>query len=163
MIECLEAADPRNIPAGWDGPVGGYPNHHPPWTEKNFRRFSRTYRISVQRQAFWARGNRVIDVEALAATVPDIAPFVVERERYHHQDATAYFSLSRWHEVRAHLDAHKIGPDRIRLFIADWTDHPHTIGPDVLGGNWHAWAVQFENAGPFTRTMVYGRQDFSAG
>jgi hypothetical protein len=168
MIETLEAAFAENIPGDWDGPVGGYPNRTPPWSPADFARFHRVYRISVRREAWWARGCRTIDRENGAALAMDVPGFVLERETSHHRDATVYVDLSNWPQQSDELAAAKIGAARIRLHIADWTGEPHRLGPDVLGhdfeGNpWWDWAVQFMNAGPFTRTEVHGPADFSRG
>ena len=166
MIEMLDAAKAENIPPEWDGPVAGYPNRIPPWAPTSFDRFARVMRISVRREAWWARGCRVIDVETDAAIAMDVPGFVLEREACHHQDATVYVDRSNWPGVRAELERAGIGPARVRLGIADWTGEPHRLGPDELGGGpggWNAWAVQYMNAGPFDRSAVYGPADFSRG
>lgn len=163
MILALEAANPEDIPREWRGPVGGYPNHIPPWTEADFARFHEVYRISVRREAFYARGCRTIDRESGAALDQDVPGFVLEREAVGHEDATCYVDLSNWPGVRSELVAARISPARIRLHIADWTGEPHQLGPDVLGEGWTAWGVQYRNAGPFTETAVYGPAGFSRG
>lgn len=163
MIEMLDAAFAENIPAAWDGPVAGYPNRTPPWGPRDWERFHRAIRISVRREAWWARGCRVIDVESGAALAMDVPAFIIEREQLHHRDATVYVDLANWPDVRRELEAAAIGPHRVRLWIAHWTGEPHQEGPESLGQGWQAWAVQYQNAGPFDRSAVYGPADFSRG
>lgn len=155
-----EAANPRNLDS-WPGPVGGYPNHQPPWTDRDFSLHSHKLRISVRRDLSWAKVARVGDIEPGAMLAEDGPGFVHAREQLGFDNATLYFDLAEWRDVRGHLEAARIGPGRVRLFVAHWTGRPRRIGPDELGPGWEAWAHQFENAGPYTRTAVWGRADFS--
>jgi hypothetical protein len=163
VIELLDAAAASSIPEDWDGPVAGYPNRVPPWSDEDFARFHRAMRTSVRREAWWAHACREIDTENGAALAQDVPGFVIERESVHHRDATVYVDRANWPAVRAELEQALIQPTHVRLRIADWTGEPHELGEDVLGRGWRAWAVQFVNAGPFDRTAVYGPADFSRG
>lgn len=160
MIEMREAADPRQLDH-WPGPVGGYINHVPPWSVADFARHSHKLRISVRSSPVYAKVARVIDVEPGAALAHDVMPFVRERERLGFDNSTLYCDLAQWPEIRGELHSEGIGLDQVRLWIAHWTGRPRRIGPDELGPGWEAWAHQFENAGPYTRTAVWGRADFS--
>ena len=160
--ELRDAADP-GAPGllGWEGPVQGYPNRTPPWTQADFDRFTHgVMRTSVHPDPAWALVCREIDAERFAAGPKDIPPFIDRRESAGFGDAGAYFSLDLWPKVRPVLKAAGIVPARIRLRIADWTGTPRKID---LGDGYQAWAHQFENvpALGMDRTAVWGARDWS--
>jgi hypothetical protein len=167
MIEPVEMRDAANWNApgldGWAGPVCGYPNRQPPWPPGEYARFASHMSTSVQAAPGWAKFCRELDIERFAAAPEDLPAFVLAREAFGHQDAGAYFSLSLWPAVDAVLHAAGIGPERIRLRIADWTGEPRRIVVEGHGGLWTAWAHQFSSRPDLgvDRNMVWGAQDFS--
>lgn len=161
-IVMLDSADPGAAGLrGWQGPVQGYCNHHPPWTRADYARFPAGHMItSVESDPRWAAEAREIDVETGAAAAADIVPFILERERLRHHDAGVYFSLDNWPSILSQLVGHKIGPARVRLRVAAWGRPPTQFD---LGDGYVAWAHQYKNDPVLNidRSAVFGRPDFT--
>jgi hypothetical protein len=143
-----DSASPQDIPGSWTGAVAAYINDKYAWPHSQIARFRQVIRISVTGDASEARRARVIDVEQFAATPADAAPFIRERIRLGHHDATVYCSRDNVPAVRA-----ACAGLTFRLWVADWTGEPHKIaGID-------AWAVQYHGGAslPFDTSIIYGR------
>jgi hypothetical protein len=142
-----DSATPQNIPSSWDGAVAAYINEAYAWPDAQIDRFRRVIRISVNGDPAEARRARVIDVERFAASPADAPPFIRERMRLGHNDATIYCSRDTVPAVQQ-----ACGRLPHRLWVADWTGAPHKIhGID-------AWAVQFHGGPslPFDTSIIYG-------
>lgn len=127
-IHFYDAANPHNVPSGVYAAV--YVNGYA-WPESQIRRMHRVIRISVLREAYWARYARVIDVETGAARPEDVVPFLRHRLEFGHRDGTAYVNRSN-HAIVAELVKEAGIPCRFWVATLDGT-------ADIPG----AWAVQY--------------------
>lgn len=124
----LDSAQPSRVPTGSNAAV--YVNGYK-WSAADVHRMARVFRVSVDREASWARLARCIDIEAGAAHPEDAVPFVLERRRLGFDDATCYVNRSNWPTVRAAFHAAQV-PEPL-WWVA------------TLDGTWQipgAWAVQ---------------------
>jgi hypothetical protein len=145
MIHFYDAATPENVPSGVYAAV--YVNGYA-WPQSEVERMAKVIRISVQREAYWAKYARVIDVETGAALPADVVPFIRERMALGHDDATAYVNRSNKATVEQLVDDAGL---KCRYWVAtlDGTQ-------DIPG----AWAVQYLGAGRYDLSILYGVNDF---
>jgi hypothetical protein len=148
QIHFYDAATPENVPSGVYAAV--YINGFA-WPESQIRRMSHVFRISVQREARWARFARCIDVETGAALPEDVPPFIEHRRALGFPDSTAYVNRSNWEEVRQRVEHAKLPHPFYWVATLDGTQ-------DVPG----AWAVQYQGGGnaPFDKSVLHGVNNF---
>ena len=79
MIHFYDAATPENVPSGVYAAV--YVNGFA-WPESQIKRMAKVIRISVHREAYWAKFARVIDIESGAALTTDAVPFIRARRAH---------------------------------------------------------------------------------
>lgn len=151
-IHFYDAATPENVPSGVYAAV--YVNGFA-WPESQVRRMAKVIRISVHREARWARFARVIDVERGAALPQDVVPFIHERRAHigvhggePWDDATAYVNRSNHQQIIDLVDAAGIPQPRYWVATLDGTD---------LAG---VWAVQRFGHPGFDLSVLHGRDDF---
>lgn len=148
QIHFYDAASPENVPSGVYAAV--YVNGFT-WPEEEIRRMRRVIRVSVEKEAFWARSARTLDVENGAADPVDLVPFLKERRSQGHRDGTGYVNRSNWGDCLERVHFAKI-PCLWWVSTLDGTQ-------DVGGG---AWAVQDEG-GPTARfdvSVLHGENTF---
>lgn len=159
MIHFYDSAAPQNVPCGVYAAV--YVNGYA-WPESQVKRMGKVIRISVHRDAFWAKYARVIDLEAGAAEPQDAVPFFETRLAHGFEDGTAYVNRSNWQEIydRCHdgrLTTRHGKPWMPRFWVAtlDGTQKPE--GPGGI-----PWAVQYYGGmhTAYDLSVLHGINDF---
>lgn len=152
-IHFYDAASPENVPSGVHAAV--YINGFR-WTEDQVKRMGRVIRVSVEREAHWAREARVIDVENGAAQPGDVPAFIYHRRSLGFHDATAYVNRSNWQEVHervahAHLSC---------IWWVATLDGEQNVEPPP--GARHAWAVQYQGGmnAAYDLSILHGQDTF---
>lgn len=148
QLHFYDAATPENVPTGVYAAV--YVNGFA-WPEREVKRMARVIRISVLREASWARFARVIDVESGAARPEDVPAFIHHRRQLGFPDATAYVNRSNWDAVKRAVDDAKLPHPFYWVSTLDGTQN-------VPG----AWAVQYQGGGnaPFDLSVLHGINNF---
>jgi hypothetical protein len=142
-----DAASPENVPSGVYAAV--YVNGYA-WPEDQIRRMARVIRVSVERDALWARHARVLDVENGAGQPQDLVPFIQERRKLGYRDATAYVNRSNWDQCKELVHAAGL-PCLWWVATLDGTQ-------DVPG----AWAVQYYGGihAAYDLSILHGEDTF---
>lgn len=149
MIHFYDAATPENVPSGVHAAV--YVNGYA-WPEVEVKRMSGVFRVSVHREAYWARFARCIDVESGAATPQDALTFLEHRRALGFNDGTVYCNRSNWEEIRQLiLGAHGFPEPLWWVATLDGTT-------EVPG----AWAVQYYGGlhTPYDLSVLHGINNF---
>lgn len=133
LLHFYDSANAANIPSGVH--AAAYINGFK-WSAADMARMSGIFRVSVEREASWAREARCIDVETGAAQPSDVIGFVKERRRLGFDDATAYVNRSNWPLVRDFVREAKIEHPFYWVATLDGT-------MDVEQDGVKAWAVQY--------------------
>jgi hypothetical protein len=95
MFAFADSTSPEAIDPAKFTHVAGYANGKYAWSDHEFGRFKRHFKIAVKPgDSGQARGARCLDIERFDATVADAAPFARERARAGHEDCLFYCSLS---------------------------------------------------------------------
>jgi hypothetical protein len=147
MIHFYDAASPENVPSGVYAAV--YVNGYA-WPQDQIDRMSRVIRVSVERDALWARHARVLDIENGAGEPEDLVPFIQERRRLGFRDATGYVNRSNWDDCKERVSFAKL-PCLWWVSTLDGTQ-------DVPG----AWAVQYYGGmhSPYDMSVILGENNF---
>lgn len=157
-IHFYDAASPHAVPSGVYAAV--YVNGFK-WPEADVQRMRRVIRVSVEREASWARHARVIDVESGAALPEDVVPFLHERLSLGHHDGTAYVNRSNILDVHERVvhERERTGNDHFlcRYWMAT-LDGSQPTEYDRL----HLWAVQYHGgmSAAYDLSVLYGVDDF---
>ncbi|HXS63717.1 MAG TPA: hypothetical protein VN767_12775 [Streptosporangiaceae bacterium] len=129
MFAFADSTNPEAIDAAKFSHVAGYANGKYAWSDHQFARFKRHFKIAVKPgDPSQARLARCLDIERFDATVADAAPFALDRAKAGHDDCLFYCSLSvvpalvsALRSAKAeHPDAGKWG-----LWAAWWWQKPH--------------------------------------
>lgn len=146
-IHFYDSATPQNVPSGVYAAV--YVNGFA-WPERQVKRMARVFRISVHREAFWAKYARCIDVESGAALPEDVPGFLRERRAHGYGDGTVYVNRSNWETVKEHIQRAALPQPFYWVATLDGTQ-------DVPG----AWAVQYRDEGNrFDLSVLHGINNF---
>lgn len=147
MIHFYDSASPENIPSGVYAAV--YVNGYK-WSTHDVDRMRAVIRVSVERESSWAKEARVIDVENGAALPQDVVPFIRERRRHGHNDATAYVNRSNWDECKR-----LVRDAGLECF---WWVATLDGTQDIPG----AWAVQYYGGmrTPYDLSVLHGENTF---
>lgn len=142
-----DAASPENVPSGVYAAV--YINGFA-WPEAEIRRMRKVIRVSVEREASWAKLARVIDVENGAALPEDVVPFLRERRSLGFRDGTAYVNRSNWGDVAD------------RVHSAGFTAFYWVATLDGTQAVPGAWAVQYQGGltAGFDLSVLHGADTF---
>lgn len=152
-----DAASPENVPSGVYAAV--YINARYAWSHHEIARMAKVFRISVEREASWARIARCIDLENGAGEPQDAAPFVKARWDFGFNDATVYVNRSNRDDVKERL-AHAgfkttQQPSTAVQYAYDWV--ATLDGTDVPD----AWAVQIATVhGAYDLSVLHGVNNF---
>lgn len=149
MIHFRDSASPENIPSGSYAAV--YINGRFTWSQRDRERMAKIFCVSVQRDAFWAKFARCIDVEKEAALPEDVPGFIAERRAHGFNDATVYVNRSNIDAVKAEVEQHHLAPPFYWVATLDGTQH--------FEG---AWAVQYAGGvnAPFDVSVLHGINNF---
>lgn len=131
-IHFYDAAGSEHVPS--DQYAAVYVNGFA-WPASEVTRMKKVIRISVEREATWARHARVLDIENGAALPTDAVPFLQERKSLGFHDGTLYVNRSNWGDVKERCTA--------AGFTPFWWVATLDGTQDIPG----AWAVQF-SGGP---------------
>jgi hypothetical protein len=152
-IHFYDSAGPENIASGVYAAV--YVNGFP-WPEDDVRRMKRVFRVSVEREAVWAKAARTIDVENGAALPEDVVPFIKERRSLGFNDATSYVNRSNWDDVVERVEFAKIHQPFYWVATLDGTQEVSGLRGTP------AWAVQYQGGptSPFDVSVLHGKNNF---
>lgn len=148
MIHFYDSASPQNIPSGVHAAV--YINGYA-WPDEEILRMASVFRVSVLREASFARWASCIDVETAAATPADAVAFCRERRELGFNDPKCYVNRSNWSTVKAAIADARLAEPLWWVATLDGTQ-------DIEG----AWAVQYQG-GPtsaFDLSVLKGRNEF---
>lgn len=157
-IHFYDSASPGSIPSGVYAAV--YINGFA-WPESEVRRMSKVIRVSVQRQSYYAKHARCIDVESGAAMAEDVVPFLHVRLQHGYHDCTAYVNRSNIMDVheRVKRERERIGNDHFtaRYWLATLDGSQPTEYEGL-----RLWAVQYQGGmtAAYDRSVLYGIDDF---
>lgn len=151
QIHFLDAARPENVPTGSYAAV--YINGFA-WPQSQIDRMHRIFRISVHREAFWAKFARCIDVENGAALPEDVPAFLATRLEHGYRDGTVYVNRSNWEAVRQEVKDHE---SELRFTPYYWV--ATLDGTQNVPG---AWAVQYKGGldSPVDVSVLHGVDNF---
>jgi hypothetical protein len=143
MIHFYDSASPENVPSGVHACV--YVNGFA-WGERQIERMGAVRRISVLKEASWAKVASIIDVENGAADPTDVVPFLHERLAHGQDDGTAYVNRSNLEQVRSLVQDAKLKC----LFWVATLDGTMTVEG--------AWAVQYHGGitAPYDLSVLHG-------
>ena len=176
MISFADSTDPITIPSTFTH-VAAYANGRYGWSTAQIEAFPAHVEIGIYTgHPEQAKVARVLDVERFDATPADFPPFVQERTRLGHGDATAYTSILGDDGfgidavITALEDAHVSDP--WRLWIAWWWGRPFPPTASEVTAEVRAltgivlppgrlWACQWQNGTNYDTSVLYGRDDFT--
>lgn len=150
-IHFYDAANPANVQSGVYAAV--YVNGFA-WPQSEIDRMAKIFKISVEREAWWAEKARCIDVETGAGQPEDVVPFMRYRAKFlrahgfHFFDGVAYVNRSNYGDVKERCDHAKIVP---YYWVATLD------GTQEVDG---AWAVQYETVHGYDVSVLHGVDDF---
>lgn len=149
QIHFYDSATPQNVPSGVYAAV--YVNGFA-WPQSQIKRMERVIRISVQREAFWAKYARVLDIENGAALPQDFIPFAHARLAHGFNDPTAYVNRSNWDTVKQ-----LVADAGLEKFVHYWVATLDET-QDIPG----AWAVQYQGGqnAPYDVSILHGLNTF---
>ena len=181
MIPFADSTNPDAIDPAKFSHVAGYANGKYAWSEHQFDRFKRHFKIAVKPgDPTQARFARCLDIERFDATVADAAPFARHRARAGHSDCLFYCSLSVVPALVSSLRAAEAdtagagGQLQWGLWAAWWWQKPHaptahevlaelknlsgvTLPADKLRG------CQWQTGPDIDRSVWYAPDNFSPG
>lgn len=172
MTQFADSVSPSSIPAQFAF-VAAYGNGKFEWPDSEIRRFRGHILIGVlSGQPAQARKMRVLDVEKFDANPSDAPPFIAERKKAGHSDATIYCDLAAVADVLAELkDAGMMHTPGWRLWLAWYHSEAPTQKQvlDELASEFgvttlepeRLWACQWNNGTSYDTSVMYGAADFA--
>lgn len=156
QLHFYDSANPLNVPSGVY--AGVYVNGFA-WPESQVRRMARVFRISVHREAFWAKYARCLDIESGAALPVDLPPFIRERMAHGFPDSTAYVNRSNWRQAWEIVKAAKLPEPLWWVSTLDGTQWVELTVNNVVVAK--PWAVQYLNDNNrFDLSVLHGINNF---
>lgn len=154
-IHFYDAATPQNVPTGvYAAPyVNGFA-----WPENQIKRMGHIFRISVLRDAFWAKYARCIDVETNAALPSDVPGFLRMRLAHHFNDGTVYVNRGNWQACYDAVAEAKLPQPLWWVATLDDTMYVELIRDGKVLAR--PWAVQYRDVGPYDLSVLYGINNF---
>lgn len=154
-LHFYDAANPLNVPSGVYASV--YVNGFA-WPQSQIDRMARVFHTSVEREAFWAKYARCIDVENGAALPEDVPAFIDERRAHGFDDATAYVNRSNWQIVYDQVKVRNMREPLWWVSTLDGTQEVELKVDNVVIAR--AWAVQYETVHGHDVSILHGINNF---
>lgn len=151
-IHFYDAATPENVPSGVHAAI--YVNGRDAWPRSQVDRMAAVFRISVLREASWAKFARCLDIEPGAAEPQDAVPFMGLRLELGFPDGTTYVNRSNRAEVQELCREAKLKFRGKPWMPFEWV--ATLDGTDVSD----AWAVQLETVHGYDYSVLHGINNF---
>lgn len=156
-IHFFDSASPQNIASGVHAAV--YINGFA-WPKSDIERMEAIFCVSVERAASWAQKARCLDIENGAGLPEDLVPFIKERRRLGHDDATGYVNRSNWKTAAQDVKDNHLEMPLWWVSTLDGTQEVEEHLDD--GTELHAWAVQYQGGlhAAFDLSVLHGVNNF---